>query len=141
MEVGDPGVQAQELLSAFPPPESLLLSFLSPCGSMFLLNDVVAAGRGDDVLVVNISQARDLPDRGSVAAELIRMNDVWDIIFNQEFGQEGLRRFSISMPLKENVENEAVLVHSSPQPMTDAIDTRTDLVQMPPGTPSGFPVA
>ena len=43
--------------------------------------------------------------------------------------------------MKENVEHETVLIHSSPQPMPDAIDARTDLVQMPPGTPTGFPVA
>ena len=45
------------------------------------------------------------------------------------------------MPLKQDVEHEAVLVHRPPQPVSDAIDARTHLVQMPPGTPSGFPVA
>jgi len=114
MEAGDPGVQAQEFLSALPPLESLLLSFLTPCRTARLFNDVVAAGRGDDLLMVDVDQARDLPDRGSVTSELIRMNDLWDIIFSQEAGQEGLCRFGVPMPLKENVEHEAVLVHSSP---------------------------
>jgi hypothetical protein len=43
VKVGDPGVQAQELLSAFLLFESLLLPFLSSCGSVFSLNDVIAA--------------------------------------------------------------------------------------------------
>ena len=45
------------------------------------------------------------------------------------------------MPLKQDVEHEAVLVHRPPQPVSDAIDARTHLVQMPPGTPAGFLVA
>ena len=64
--------------------------------------------------MVDVSQARDLPDRGSVTPKLVRMNDVWDIVFNQQPGQKGFRRLGIPMPLKENVEHEAVLVHSSP---------------------------
>ncbi len=83
MEVGHSGVEAQEFLSAFPPFEPLLLSFLSSCGSVFLLNDIVSSGRGDHLLVVNVSQARDLPNRGTVASELIGMNNVWNVIFNQ----------------------------------------------------------
>ena len=140
VEVGDPGVEAQECLSAFPSFEALLTSLLSPCGSVFLLNDVIAAGRRDHLLMVDIDQARDLPDRGSIAAELVGMNYLWDITFTQEPRQEGPGSFSVSVPLKKNVEHEAVLVHSPPQPMSDAIDTCTHLVQMPPGTSSGFPV-
>ena len=33
MEIPNPGVQAQRFLCAFPPPEPLLLSFLTPCGA------------------------------------------------------------------------------------------------------------
>ena len=43
--------------------------------------------------------------------------------------------------MKEDIEHEPVLVHGSPEPMSDAIDARADLVYMPPGTPTGFPVA
>ena len=141
MEVGDPGVEAQEFLSAFPPPEALLTPLLSPCGAVFLLNNVIAAGATDHLLVVDVRQTRDLPDRGPVAAKLVGMDDLWDIVFPQQSGQEGLRSFSVSVPLKENIEHEAVLVDRPPQPMPEAIDARTDLVQMPAGTPSGFPLA
>jgi hypothetical protein len=86
VKVGHSGVQAQELLSAFPPFESLLRSLLSPGKSVFLLNDVIAACRRDHLLVVNVSKAEDLSDRGSVTAELIGMDDLWDIIFFQQPG-------------------------------------------------------
>ena len=83
VEVGDPGVQTQKFLRAFPSFEPLLLSFLSPCGSVFLLNDVVAPGCRDHLLMVDINQPWNLPDRGSVASQLIRMDDLWDVVFPQ----------------------------------------------------------
>jgi hypothetical protein len=141
VEVGDPGVQAQELLSAFPPLESWLLSFLSPCGSVFLQGDVVTPGGGDHLLMVDVDQAGNLSDRGSVAAELIGMDDLWDIVFSQQPGQDVFRCFAVPMTLEKNVEHEPVFVHGPPKPMSNAIDACTHLVQMPPGTPTGFPVA
>ena len=86
VQVGDSGVQTQEFLSAFLPFKPLLLSFLSSCRSMFLQGNVVTARGGDHLLVVDIYQARDLPNRGSVATELIGMNDLWDIVFFQQSG-------------------------------------------------------
>ena len=56
VKVGHSGVQTQEFLSAFPSSESLLRSFLSPCGSMFLLDNVVASGRGEVMLPKLASQ-------------------------------------------------------------------------------------
>ena len=84
VEVGDPGMQTQEFLSAFGSSESLLTSLLSSCGSVFLFNDIVTAGRRDDPLVINLCQARDLPDRSSVTPELVSMNDLWNIVFSQQ---------------------------------------------------------
>ena len=83
VEVGDPGVQTQELLSAFPLSEPLLNSLLSPCRSVFLLNNIVATCRGDHLLVVDVSQARDLPDRCSITPELVGVDDLRDIVFSQ----------------------------------------------------------
>ena len=57
VEVLETGLQAETFLRAFPPLESLLLSFLTPCRTVRLLNDVVAAGRPDDLLMVNALQA------------------------------------------------------------------------------------
>ena len=69
------------------------------------------------------------------------MDDLWNIVFSQQPRQECRRGSSVPMPLKQNVEHEAVLVHGSPQPVSNAVHARTHLVEMPPGTPSGFPVA
>ena len=44
------------------------------------------------------------------------------------------------MPLKKNIEHETVLVYRAPQPMPDTIYRRTDFIQVPLGTPAGFPV-
>ena len=141
VEVLDSRVQAQKFLSAFSSFEPKLLSLLTPCRTVGLLDQVITARRGDHLLVVDVDQARQFPDRGPIAPQLIGVNDFWDIVFTQQPGQEGLRGLSIAVVLEENFEHEAVLVHRSPEPVSDAIDARTHLVQMPPGTPSGFPVA
>ena len=91
--------------------------------------------------MVDVSQAGDLSNRGSVTPELVGMDDLWDIVFSQQPGQEGLRRFGVPMPLKEDVEHETVLVHGPPKPVSNAVDARTHLVEMPSGTPTGFPMA
>jgi hypothetical protein len=69
------------------------------------------------------------------------MDNLWDIVFSQQPRQEGLRGFGIPMPLEENVEYETVPVHGPLKPVSDAVHARTHLVEMPPGTLSGFPVA
>ena len=83
VKIGDPSMQTQEFLSAFPSSKSLLRSLLSACGSVFLQGDVVAPGRGDHMLVVDVSQAGDLSDRSLIAAELTGMNDLWNSVFIQ----------------------------------------------------------
>ena len=96
VEVGDSGVQVQKFLRAFPPLESLLLSFLTPCRTVGLFNQVITARRGDHLLVVDVDQTGELPDRRPVAPELIGVNDLWDIIFTQQPRKEGFRGFSVS---------------------------------------------
>lgn len=55
VEIGDPGVQIQEFLSTFWSSESLLTSLLSPCGSMFLLYQIVTVGLGNHLMVIDLS--------------------------------------------------------------------------------------
>ena len=109
MKVLDSGMQVQKLLRPFPPLESNLLSLLTSCRTIRLFDHVVTSGCGDDLLVVNFSQACDLSDRGPVACELVRANPVWDIIFTQEPGQEGLCGVGIPVPLKVCVALEHLL--------------------------------
>ena len=83
VEVGHSHVQVQEFLSAFPSSEPLLTSLLSPCGTVRLFDHVIAPGRGDDVLVVDVDQTRYFPNGHPVTPKLIGVNDLWDIVFSQ----------------------------------------------------------
>ncbi len=114
MEVVDPGMQAEKRLRSLPPFEALLLSFLTPCSTVGLLNHVVAARGGDHLLMVDLDQGGDLTDRCSITPQLICANCVWHIIFAKELGQERFRGFGISVPLKQDIEYEPVLVYSPP---------------------------
>ena len=140
MKVFNSGVQAQEFLSAFPPPESMLLAFLTPCGTVRLLNQIVTSDSRDHLLMVDIDQARNLPNRGSIAPELIGTDRVWDIVFSQKPPHEVFGGLGIAVSLEQDIKHEAVLVHRPPQPVSNPVHTGADLVQKPPGTPSGFPV-
>ena len=97
-----------------------------------MLKNIVAPGRGDNILVVDVSQTRDLPDRDSLTPWPIGVNDFWDVILTQEASQESLCSFHVTVPLKQDIEYKPVLVDRSPKPMADAIDARTHLVQVPP---------
>jgi len=141
VKVLDPGMQAQEFFGSFPPLESKLLPILMPCRSVGLLNNIVAAGRPDHLLMVNAIQAGQVADGGLVAPQLIRVDHLWDVIFTQQPRQKGFRCISVSVPLKQNALHEAVLVHTPPEPVSNAIHHRADLVQRPPGTLPRFPVA
>ena len=140
MKVFNSGVQAQEFLSAFPPPESLLLAFLTPCGTVRLLNHIVTSGSRDHLLMVDIDQARNLPNRGSIASELIGTDRVWDIVFSQKPPHEVFGGLGIAVSLEQDIKHEAILVHRPPQPVSNPVHTGADLVQKPPGTPTGFPM-
>ncbi len=72
VKVRDARVQPQEFLSTFPPPEPLLTSLLLSCEAMFLQGNIVAAGRRNHLLVIDVSQALDLP----VAAPSLRSRSV-----------------------------------------------------------------
>ena len=50
----------------------------------------------------------------------------------QNFLEESGRGPTVRLPLDQNVENVAVLVHRSPQILTDAADGDEHLVQVPP---------
>ena len=141
VEVLKTGMQAEKFLRAFSPLESLLLSLLTPCGTVGLLDQVVTSGCRDHLLVVNMIERRKFPDRGSIGPKLIGVNDLWNVIFTQESDQEGPRSVGISVPLKENIDHKAMLVYSPPEPVTNAIDTGAHFIEVPPGTPPGFSVA
>ena len=130
MKVFNSGVQAQEFLSAFPPPESLLLAFLTPCGTVRLLNHIVTSGSRDHLLMVDIDQARNLPNRGSIASELIGTDRVWDIVFSQKPPHEVFGGLGIAVSLEQDIKHEAVLVHRPPQPVSNPVGVPDDAGQL-----------
>lgn len=69
----DSGVQAENFLRTFSAPEFLLL-LLTSCRTVGLQGHA-AACREDHLLMVNVSQARDLPDRGSIAEKVIGVTE------------------------------------------------------------------
>ena len=69
-----------------------------------MLNQIVAARRGDHLLVVDVDQAWDLPDRSVVVQQLIGVNDFWDVVFTQQSGQERLRGLGVAVALQQNFE-------------------------------------
>ncbi len=68
------------------------------------------------------------------------MNDLWGVVFTQQFGQEGLRGSGLSVPPKQVALHNALLAYRPPQPLPDTIHRRADLLQIPPRTPPGFPI-
>jgi hypothetical protein len=68
----------------------------------------------------------------AVRTELVRDHHAWrrDGGF-QEPPHEPLRRACVSSALDDNVENEAILVDSAPQPMVFARDRDDDFVEVP----------
>ena len=114
IEVLNSGVQAQEFLSAFPAPESLLLPFLTPCGTVELFDHVAASRCGNHLMVDDVDEALNFSDLSAVTPQLIGVNDFWNVKFTQEPGEEQFGGLSIAMPLEQYVEHEAVLVHRPP---------------------------
>ena len=45
------------------------------------------------------------------------------------------------MFLQEDVKHSALFVHRPPEPVFNSTNDNVHLIQMPPGTPTGFPVA
>ena len=140
VEVRDSAVQGEEFLSPFPSFEAELSTFLLPSRSMGLLNQVVAAGGGDDLNVLHTVEHGKLTQRRPVAPQLVGVNGLWNAIFTEQADEKGSGCLGISMFLKEDVEDGPVLVYRPPQPVGDPADLHVHLVQEPPGTPSGFPV-
>jgi hypothetical protein len=54
VEILDPSVQAEKRLRPFPPLKSKLLSLLTSCGTVRLFNQIVAARRGNHLLVIDV---------------------------------------------------------------------------------------
>ena len=108
---------------------------------MGLFHKVVAARSGDDLDVLHGVEHREVPNRRPIAPELVRVNDLRNVILAEEAHEKRLGCFGIAVFLKENVQHIPVFVDRSPQPVFDPADLDAHLVQMPPGTATRFSVA
>ena len=69
------------------------------------------------------------------------MNGLWDVVLAQQASKECLGCLSITVFLQEDVEHCTLFIDRPPQPVFDPTNDNMHLIQMPPGTPTGFPVA
>jgi hypothetical protein len=118
LKVGDPGVEIQELLGPIEVPETELTTLLLSCGTVGLLNQVVVAGRRDDLLMVDLLKRWKFSDGGSVTGQLVGADRLWDVIFAEQASQERSCRFGILVALQEDIEHNPVLIYGPPQPVT-----------------------
>lgn len=121
-------MQTQKFLRTFPPFEVLLMSLLAPCRTVRWQGQGVAAGCGAHRPVIDIDEARNLPNRSSVTLQLIGMNDLWNSVVTQEASQEGCCGLGITVPLEHAVDHGAVLIYRSPEPGANTISVGTDLI-------------
>ena len=108
---------------------------------MRLLHEVVAARCRNDLNVLHPVEHGKFPQGCAITPELIGMDDLRHVIFHQQPMKKRFGSFGIPVFLKEHVEHGSVFIDRSPQPMFDPADIHVHLVKVPPGTPTGFPVA
>ena len=68
------------------------------------------------------------------------MNGLWDVVFAQQASEEYFGRLSITVFLQEDIKHGPLFIYRSPQPVFDPANDNMHLIQMPPGTPTGFPM-
>ena len=69
------------------------------------------------------------------------MNGLWNVVFAQQTSEECFGCLSITVVLKEDVEHGTLFIHCPPPPVFDPTNDNMHFIKMPPGTPTGFPVA
>ena len=121
-------MEIQEFLGSFDLPETELTTLFLSFGTVGLLNQVVAAGRRDDLLMVDLLKCWKCPDGGPVTGQLVGADCLWDVEFAEQASQERSCRLGISVALQQDVEHDPVLVYGPPQPVTDTANCRTDLI-------------
>ena len=68
------------------------------------------------------------------------MNGLWEVVFTQQSGEKRFSGLSIAVFLQEDVKHGTLFIDRPPQPVVDPTHDNMHFIQMPPGTPTGFPV-
>lgn len=106
---------------------------------MRLFNQIVAPGRRNHFTVQRTMKFRNLTNGCSVTAQFVGVDGGWSLVVAQQHSEERLGRLSVAVFLQKNIQHSAMLVHGTPQPVLDALDLDADFIQVPMGTPMGFP--
>ena len=134
-------MQGKEFLRSLPSFEAQLASLLLPCGSMRLLDQSVAPGRRHDLDVLHAVEHGKCPHGRPRAPELVGVDDLRNLVLTEQSREEGSCGRRIPVGLEQDVEDGTVLVDGPPEPVRLSPNLDVHLVQKPPGTPPGFPVA
>ena len=117
------------------------MPFLLSCRSVGLLDQVVTTGDRDDLNVLHGVEHGKFPESCPIAPELVGMDDLRHVVFPQQALEERLSSLGVTVFLKEDVQHSSVFVHGPPQPLFNTAYVHAHFVKVPPGTPTGFPVA
>jgi hypothetical protein len=79
-----------------------------------LLNQVVAAGRPDDLLMVDRLKCWKFSKGSPVAGQLVRTDCLWDVEFAKQARQERSCPSGISGEFEQDVEHDPMLVYGPP---------------------------
>jgi len=107
---------------------------------MRLFNQIIAACSRDDLDVLHSVEHVEFSNGCSITPELIGVDHVWDVITHQKPHEKGLCRLGVPPILQKKIQHCTGTINGPPQPEFLAPGFNADLVQEPPGTPSGFPV-
>ena len=119
VQVRDAGVESQETLCPLSSPEAALLALVSSCRAMGLLDQVVAAGGGDNLNVLHGVEHRKFPKSGAITPELVGVDDLWYVVLTEQSTEEQSGSLGIAVFLKEDVQHGSVFVDRPPQPVFD----------------------
>ena len=92
------------------------------------------------MLVIDIHQDRKFADSRPITRQLIRADCVWNVIFAQQSLEERPCCVCVSVALEQHVKHGPVFVNRSPKSVGHPTHDHVHFIEMPPGTPAGFPV-
>ncbi|BDP43611.1 hypothetical protein DAETH_35800 (plasmid) [Deinococcus aetherius] len=119
----------------------MLLTFLPSCRAVGLFDQIVTASGRHDLDVLHRVEHGKLTQGCPIAPQLVGMDNLRHVVFPQQSLEERSGGLGVAVFLKENFQHGSVFVHGPPQPLFDTPHVHAHLVKVPPGTPTGFPVA
>jgi hypothetical protein len=114
VKIGDSGMEIQEFLGSLDLPETELTTLLLSRGAVGLLNQIVAAGRRDHLLIIDRPKCWTFSNGSPVAGQLVRTDRLWNMEFTDQPGQERFCGVGITVAVQQDSKHDPVLVHSPP---------------------------